>query len=107
MRWRYQPSIFTGVGFTKENVWSRSARRNQQKRDIAVPPSVGKADDDGMHEDSEEDEEPALGFKVQVRQWQEGSVVEVCIRWLQGNQSVLFESFCGMLKRQISQDAGR
>lgn len=52
--------------------------------------------------DEDEDEEPALGFKVQVRQAKVESDVEVTIRWLQGTQSVLFESFCGMLRRQIS-----
>ena len=72
-----------------------------------IPPSVKEIDDDAMDEDSGEDEEPALGFKVQVRQREEDGTVEVTIRWLQGNQSVLFESFCGMLKRQISQDASR
>ncbi|KAL9116824.1 MAG: hypothetical protein Q9187_006646 [Circinaria calcarea] len=104
IRWQYRPSISTGIGFAKENVWSRSARRNKQKRDSVILPAAEKAENDAMQEDSDEDEdeEPALGFKVQVRQAKVESGVEVTIRWLQGTQSVLFESFCGMLKRQIS-----
>lgn len=55
-----------------------------------------------MDED-EDDAEPALVFKVQLNQREEGDV-EVKLRWLQGRDSVLFESFCGMLKRQMTQE---
>ena len=84
----------TGVGFAKGNVWSRAARRKQQQSHID---STEK--DHGMNEESE-DEGPALGFKIQLRKGSEGGA-EVMIRWLQGRDSVLFESFCGMLKRQL------
>lgn len=47
-----------------------------------------------------EDDEPALGFKIQLKGGSDGGV-EVLVRWLQGRDSVLFESFCGMLKRQL------
>ena len=53
-----------------------------------------------MDENSEDDEEPMFGFKVQVRGSQNGGA-EVFIRWLRGYESMLFESFCGMLRRQI------
>ncbi len=49
----------------------------------------------------EDDTEPALGFKIHLQQRQVGDV-EVQLRWLQGKDSVLFESFCGMLKRQLT-----
>ena len=84
----------TGVGFAKANVWSRAARRKQQQSPI------GSTDKDhGMNKESE-DEGPALGFKIQLRKGNEGET-EVMVRWLQGTDSVLFESFCGMLKRQL------
>lgn len=54
-----------------------------------------------MH-DEDEDRGPALGFKIQLKKDSEG-VSEVMIRWLQGRDSVLFESFCGMLKRQLKE----
>lgn len=45
-----------------------------------------------------------LGFKVQVRLdgiLAEERGVRVMVRWLKGSESVLFESFCGMLKRKL------
>lgn len=46
----------------------------------------------------------ALGFKVQVRLdgiLAEERGVRVIVRWVKGVDSVLFESFCGMLKRKL------
>ena len=84
----------TGVGFANGNVWSRAARRKQQQ---SLEGST--SEDDAMNE-GDEDGGPALGFKIQLRKGNERSV-EVMVRWLQGRDSVLFESFCGMLKRQL------
>ncbi len=88
IQYQYRPSIFTGVGFAKENVWSRAARRKIQHGDL---PDAG---DDGV-------EEAALGFKIRLATNAQGGT-EVRVRWLQGHDSVLFESFCGMVKRQMS-----
>ena len=90
LRWQYRPQISAGVGFARANVWSRAARR-QKEREI----STGKSDakDEGVGE-------AALGFRIQLTK--ETEVVVVTIRWLQGNDSVLFESFCGIVKRQIA-----
>ncbi|KAK5238257.1 hypothetical protein LTR16_012499, partial [Cryomyces antarcticus] len=53
-------------------------------------------DDDDDDDSSDADNDPvALGFKITVGA--ADKVVEV--RWLQGRDSVLFESFCGMLRR--------
>lgn len=94
LRWQYRPIMATGVGFAKANVWSRAARRKQQQNPTDSA--------DNYHAMNEEDEEegPALGFKIQLRKGNEGRS-EVMVRWLQGRDSVLFESFCGMLKRQL------
>ena len=83
LRWQYRPVIATGVGFAWANVWSRATRRKK-----------------GSIPDVAEDEEPALGFKIQLQQ---ADNTEVVVRWLQGRDSVLFESFCGMLKRQMAE----
>lgn len=48
----------------------------------------------------DDDPEPALGFKVSIQQDKEAGS-EVKVRWLQGKDSVLFESFCGKLKRLL------
>ena len=84
----------TGVGFAKGNVWSRAARRKQQQSP--------EGSTDRNHDMNEEVETTgtALGFKIQLRTGNEGGT-ELMVRWLQGSDSVLFESFCGMLKRQV------
>ncbi len=90
---QYRPSLATGVGFARTNVWSRAARRQQQKGSIAGANTTG---------DEEEEDEPALGFKIQLKLGNEKQEIQILIRWLRGHDSVLFESFCGMLKRQVS-----
>lgn len=92
LQWQYRPIMATGVGFAKENVWSRAARRKQQQS-----PSNPISRDQEMNES--EEGEPALSFKIRLEGLDGGTVVKV--RWLQGRDSVLFESFCGMLKRQL------
>lgn len=82
----------TGAGFAKGNVWSRAARRKQQQS-----PTNSTDKDQDMNES--EDGGPVLGFKIRLEILGGGTVVKV--RWLQGRDSVLFESFCGMLKRQL------
>lgn len=66
-----------------------------------------------MDEDEDEDDEPALGFKISLREVDAsqsqaqadasvGYAVEIIVRWVLGAESVLFESFCGMLKRKMA-----
>ena len=94
VRWKWKASILTGVMETKENVWSRAARRKKQ---FAVQDTGSKdasmEDDEGR--DSEEEEPVALAVKVVCKE------ADVELRWLRGTDHVLFESFCGMLKRAL------
>jgi 23S rRNA (adenine1618-N6)-methyltransferase len=90
IHWTWRKNLATGVGFAMENVWSRQARRKLQN-------SAGAAD---MMEIDES--VAALGFKVQLKQDRlDEKCVRVVVRWLKGLDSVLFESFCGMLKRKV------
>ncbi|MCJ1378632.1 hypothetical protein MMC17_001731 [Xylographa soralifera] len=106
VQWKYRPQVSTGIGFAKENVWSRSARRRKQQQGTAssAPPPKQPTSEDEMDESSDEDDEtePALGFKLEIRQGEEANSTEVRCRWLKGVDHVLFESFCGMLKRQLT-----
>ena len=87
-----------GGGGGKPEACSRNEARNE----------AGNADgDDDEDEDEDEDEDDevdvqsaALGFKIQLRG--EGAVdgTVVVVRWLKGSDAVLFESFCGMIKRK-------
>ena len=94
LQWQYRPIMATGVGFANGNVWSRAARRKQQHN-----PTEPTDKNHAMKED-DENEGPKFGFKIQLRKGHETGT-EVMIRWLQGRDSVLFESFCGMVKRQL------
>ena len=54
------------------------------------------------HKAGVDESKAALGFKVHVRQdGIEEKGVKVVVRWLKGTDSVLYESFCGMLKRKL------
>ncbi|CZR64816.1 related to DUF890 domain protein [Phialocephala subalpina] len=88
LKWQWREPISTGIGFSSKAVWSRAARRH-----------MAKVKDESMGE-----EDMALGFKIHVEQvpgGQPGS--KIIIRWLKGHDSVLFESFCGMMKRKLEE----
>ena len=91
IRWDWRQKIWTGVGFARKNVWSRAARRKQARLAATGEDKDTKMED----EDSEEDEKIALAFMISIRE------SEVDVRWLRGLDSVLFESFGGMLKRVV------
>ncbi|KAL4892447.1 DUF890 domain protein [Aspergillus ambiguus] len=89
MKWNWRKNLATGVGFAMENVWSRQARRKMRNTEQSTIP---------MDESS-----AALGFKVQVKKLGglDDKGTTVVVRWLKGEDSVLFESFCGMVKRKL------
>ncbi len=78
-----------------QDVWSRAYRRKQKALEVR-----GEAHDDD--ESQEIDHEKAtLGFKIQTRLERGASGSSVSIRWLKGFDPVLYESFCGMMKRKL------
>lgn len=86
----WKEKIVTGLGFCDKAVWSRAARRQAVKHG-----SAGAND---------EEEDMAFGFKIYISD-NAGGVggSRATIRWLKGHDSVLFESFCGMLKRSVEE----
>ncbi|KZF23351.1 DUF890 domain protein [Xylona heveae TC161] len=90
LSWKWDASTCTGLGFTRENVWSRASRRKGRVEDEAKP-SLQPLDRDVI-----------LGFKLLVTQKKDSNEVDVHVRWVRGNDVVLFESFCGMVKRKIT-----
>ncbi|KAL4865361.1 hypothetical protein BDV12DRAFT_174744 [Aspergillus spectabilis] len=88
IHWTWSPDLATGVGFAPENVWSRQYRRKMKISE--------------SHEKPEDDRKAALGFKVQLEMDPtEEKTIRVVVRWLKGTDTVLFESFCGMIKRKL------
>lgn len=85
-KWKWDGEKGVGVGFVARNTWSRAARRK------------GRSVED-------EGDEMAFGFRIYVKEvpadGERPSGTEVVVRWLKGDDSVLFESFCGMIKRKV------
>lgn len=86
--------VYKGAVFAKENVWSRSARRKKQRKVDA------ESDDMDVDNDSEDEEDLETTAKLAVRIEMRSDGVSV--RWLKGMDYILFESFCGMLKRHFA-----
>ena len=93
MQWVWHKSLATGIGFAMENVWSRQARRKLKSSDTSLEMQKARVDEEAA----------ALGFKILLKR--EGALedkgVRVLVRWVKGSDSVLFESFCGMVKRKL------
>ncbi|CAI7578163.1 unnamed protein product [Penicillium bialowiezense] len=96
--WRWDEKDYTGTGLAAENVWSRQARRKMKL--------AAGADTDKLMEIPDK---VALGVRVYLRlvlgdkhnDKPEEKKVQALIRWTQGTDTVLFESFCGMVKRKL------
>lgn len=79
-----------------QNVWSRSARRKRKRVEIEQEDDQeAKVQSEVL--ETENRAEVSLRFSIDVRE----SDMEV--HWLQGKDNILFESFCGMLKRSMKQ----
>ncbi len=87
MKWQWKAALGQGLGMVERDVWSRKARRRN------VPDRGG--------EEMDEDSEPALVFKISLNQVEDSSKVAMNVRWLEGKDQTLFESFCGWLKRKM------
>ncbi|OAX78494.1 hypothetical protein ACJ72_07195 [Emergomyces africanus] len=120
--WHWDSRRSTGVGFARRNAWSRHARRQRNKQAIeaghttttasaavsANTEATGNTDEGSNSYDGKQgefipgkqDKGAELGFKVSVKGNMEGQA-EVMVRWVKGLDAVLFESFCGFLKRKV------
>lgn len=91
LQWKWNDELHLGYGRATKNVWSRSARR-KRKREGAAKQSAGQKEAE-KKEDSDND--VALGFEIRLQ------TDELVLRWVQGQDQVLFESFCGMMKQTL------
>lgn len=88
--WEWDKSEAVGWGTTSGNVWSRAARRAIARNQAA----------------GEKESPVTLGFRISVQEKDDAGTLEVLIRWTRGTDPVLFESFCGMLKRKLGPSVG-
>ncbi|KAK4889657.1 hypothetical protein LTR27_011549 [Elasticomyces elasticus] len=124
VRWMWKGDEGVGVMEAKGDVWSRAARRRKmfkgnagatkepelaKETGVAKEPGVGK--ETGVAKESEvmkktevvmdgdsEDEEEVVGLAVKITCGDD----EIDVRWLRGQDYVLFESFCGLMKRSMN-----
>ncbi|KLJ05508.1 hypothetical protein EMPG_11008 [Blastomyces silverae] len=117
--WCWDSGTCTGLGFARGNAWSRHARRQMKKQAIEKAQTTAGSSahaEHGEKDSKDNDAKPAdfipgkqdkgaeFGFKVSVRGGMEGQV-EVTVRWVKGSDAVIFESFCGFLKRKVERGA--
>ncbi|KAI0188272.1 hypothetical protein EV127DRAFT_131316 [Xylaria flabelliformis] len=99
--WTWDEKRLRGVGFSEGNVWSRAYRRKRAgvradegavtKPDTSVPsPDVSHC---------------AFGFSVSILPEIPDKPTVVLLRWLQGGDELLFESFTGLIRRCLRTDA--
>lgn len=93
--WSWDKNLSAGIGYASENVWSRQARRKlklAEQEGSKVKPVAPSMDVE-------------LGVRVQLTLTKandsEAHEAKVLISWIRGTDHVLFESFCGMLKRKM------
>jgi len=111
MEWRFRHDLQAGIGRSIDgDVWSRHARRRQKRIDVEKHGSmdVDSATDNNKDEE-EEQTEARFAFKLSVQAHNSEAIPATTIasasllelRWLQGQDSTLFESFYGWLKRKM------
>jgi 23S rRNA (adenine1618-N6)-methyltransferase len=107
--WKFDPAKGVGMFMSRDgDVWSRKARRMKAlRKPVNEPEDTAMKDHDHDSEDHEEPE-PALVGRISIKAatatsagGRNGHATIVHIRHLQGQDSVLFESFCGWLKRKL------
>lgn len=98
--WNLDEDRLRVVGFADQNVWGRAYRRSRARG--------GPAEKLSKEPSGKEDgavSECIFGFSISVRtqkdQPQGKEVVSVVVRWLQGRDYALFESFAGMLRNTL------
>ncbi|KAH6660961.1 hypothetical protein BKA67DRAFT_598940 [Truncatella angustata] len=96
--WNLDEDKLRVVGFADENVWSRAYRRSKARQSTADEAQE-------KHGATKLISECAFGFSITVkaRHDQKAAVsnVDVVVRWLQGTDYSLFESFYGMLRNAL------
>jgi 23S rRNA (adenine1618-N6)-methyltransferase len=97
--WELDEDRLRVVGFADQNVWGRAYRRSKTRRN----PSARIPD---RSEAKKNVAECAFGFSICIETQKaagrgEKDVVDVVVRWLQGTDYAMFESFFGMLRNAL------
>jgi len=87
--WEWEPEKLRGIGRARENVWSRAWRRRKKLRENTslLAKEVDRRDTETC----------VFGFLVAIHVGRTDAITRV--RWVEGHDEGLFESFSGFLKR--------
>ncbi|KAI0150678.1 hypothetical protein GGR57DRAFT_180274 [Xylariaceae sp. FL1272] len=96
--WSWTEHDHRGIGFSNGDVWSRAYRRKKARED---PTAAQQANTTNLA-----DSVPcAFGFSIRVvPKAALGQHPTVVVRWLQGDDHVLFESFAGVVRRRLREN---
>lgn len=90
LSWEWDKEKLRGIGRARENVWSRAWRRKKMReKDVMAGGVVPR----------EDGEDCKFGFLVSIQVSR--TEAHVGLRWLEGHEAGLFESFSGFLKTQL------
>ncbi|KAI1748422.1 hypothetical protein F4782DRAFT_357561 [Xylaria castorea] len=98
--WTWDERRLRGVGFSQGNVWSRAYRRKRAGEDAVTKPETSIPSPDVPY--------CTFGFSISILPEspdKPSSGPAVLLRWLQGDDESLFESFAGMIRRCLRKDA--
>lgn len=92
--WDWDKEKLEGIGRAVGNVWNRAYRR-KQKREVEIQKEGGE----------KETEAPAVafGFLVWIRVGKDG--ISIGCRWLEGHDTMIFDSFQGFVKSTATKAA--
>ncbi|KAE9964481.1 hypothetical protein BLS_008286 [Venturia inaequalis] len=102
--WSYDPESLTGLGTTKGDVWSRAARRKRKMELQEMSTTESSANSAktaatmSSPMTSTDEAIPEMVFRVSISTAED----TVHLRWLKGVDSVLWDSFCGMMRRKLT-----
>lgn len=96
LKWQWRTNISSGMAEAEANVWSRAARRKHKSTDARIKAlAIQDREESGEHSDVSQTP-VVLAVKIMCTKG------EVDVRWLRGSDFVVFTSFCGMMKRALS-----
>ncbi|KAI1340313.1 hypothetical protein F5Y15DRAFT_380244 [Xylariaceae sp. FL0016] len=114
-KWHWDRHRSRGVGFADGNVWGRAYRRKKARESQRADETRGGAALGGTQQDVMK---CAFGFSISIKIGMDGGTDDVSdggigsgraavsLRWLQGRDYALFESFSGVLRSAVrSQDS--
>ncbi|KAI1332413.1 hypothetical protein F5Y16DRAFT_394487 [Xylariaceae sp. FL0255] len=98
--WNWDEKHHRGIGFSPGNVWSRAYRRRKARGELRETAAVDSSPSDVL--------ECKFGFSISLapqKQPDNSGTASVVVRWHQGDDYSVFESFVGIVRSRIRAEA--